>query len=671
MRLILRTVAITFLALLTAASLPAVAGTVSLAWDSVADTDLAGYRIYYGTSPGVYTQSVDVGNVTQTTISGLTDCANYYFGVKAYDTAANESTNYSNEIQGWSRPTVTSATPAAAEQGRALALTIAGTNFQAGASTLFSTAGITVNSTTVNACGQLTVNVTIGAAAAVGASNIEVTNPDTVFGTGNALFTVQATVAPTVSSTTPTNGATGISIAVHPTVVFSEAMLPSSITAATVRLLDDTSAAVPQAAGSPSLSADGLTATITPASNLTQGKTYRVQVVGGASGALDLGNHGLAATFTQTTGFSTTADTTAPTISAVASTGVTATTATITWTTNEASDSQVFYRKLGDAAYQQTAVDATMVTSHSVGLQGLSPSSTWEYYVRSADAASNAATSTPTSTFGTGTNSYSYLRFEAESGTIVAPMRSVGSASGAFSSSYVDTPSGTTTGSATTPAGTTTFGVNIPTAGTWYLWVRLYGPSATADTMFESVNGAARQSMTATAVGQWTWVAGRSYTLATGLAAVELGGREAQARADRVILTNDPAFVPTEQAVGDQTPPAAVSSFTGTGATAQATLNWTNSTSTDVTQTVVRYRTDGKYPTSPVDGLPVVSEPGAPGTADSYVHTGLNNGTTYYYSAFSQDSSGNFGPAAKISVLVTDTNPPARVLNVRRADKKP
>ena len=27
------------------------AGTVSLAWDPVADSDLAGYRVYYGTSP--------------------------------------------------------------------------------------------------------------------------------------------------------------------------------------------------------------------------------------------------------------------------------------------------------------------------------------------------------------------------------------------------------------------------------------------------------------------------------------------------------------------------------------------------------------------------------------------------------------------------------------------
>jgi hypothetical protein len=438
-----------------------------------------------------------------------------------------------------------------------------------------------------------------------------------------------------------------------------------------VRLLDDTSTPVAQAAGSPSLSADGLTATITPAANLTQGKTYRLQVIGGASGALDLANHGLAATFLQSTGFATVADTTPPSISAVVATSVTGTSATITWTTNETADSQVFYREQGDPAYQQTALNATMVTSHSVGLQGLSPSTTYEYYVRSADSAGNVATSTPTSTFATAANSYAYLRMEAEAGTVVAPMRTVASAAGAFGASYIDTPAGTTTGSATNPAGSATFGVNVPTAGTWFLWVRMYGPDATSDTLFESMNGGARASMVATSTAQWLWIAGRSYTLTAGLNSIELGGREAQARADRVLLTNDPTFVPTEQPVGDLNPPTGDTSFTATGATAQVTLNWTNSSSSDFAQTIIRYRTDGKYPTSPVDGQPVVIKTGAPGATDTFVHTGLINGTTYYYSAFSQDTSGNTGSAAKTSALVTDTTPPATVQNARRADKKP
>jgi chitodextrinase len=121
--------------------------------------------------------------------------------------------------------------------------------------------------------------------------------------------------------------------------------------------------------------------------------------------------------------------------------------------------------------------------------------------------------------------------------------------------------------------------------------------------------------------------------------------------------------------VGDLTPPASDTGFTATGATAQATLAWTNSSSTDFVQTIIRYRTDGKFPVSPVDGFAVVTKTGAPGSADSYVHTGLTNGTTYSYSAFAQDSSGNVAAAAKATAVVQDTTSPANVQNLRRSDK--
>ena len=667
---LIRSLALVGVILLAAMGQPAIAGTVSIAWDPVLDTDLKGYRVYYGTSPGTYTQSVDVLNVTQTTIGGLTDCTTYYFGVKAYDLAGNESTTYSNQVQGWSRPVVTSSTPSAAEAGRTLSLTIAGSNFASGAAALFANAGITVTSTTVNACGQLTLNVTVGSAAAPGATNLDVTDPDGVFGTGAGIFTVQAAVAPTVTATTPSDGATGASLAVNPTITFSEAILPSSITAATVRLLDDTGAAVAQAAGSPSLSSNGLTATITPAASLTQGKVYKIQAVGGASGVLDLANHGMASTMTQVTGFSTAADTTAPTISAVGSSAVGGTTATITWTTSESADGQVFFRRLGDAAYQQTALDAALVTSHSTGLAGLDASTTYEYYVRSADSAGNASTSTPVKTFLTAANAFTYLRFEAEAGALVAPVRSVSGVAGAYGSGYIDTPAGTTTGTGTAPAGTATFGVNVPLAGTWNLWVRMYAPDASTDRWYESINAAARQTIVPLVTGQWQWVAGRSYTLGAGLATLELGGRDAQARIDRVLLTDDPAFTPTEQAVGDQTPPASDTGFTTVGATTQVTLNWTNSSSADFSKTIIRYRTDGKFPVSPVDGFAVATRTGAAGSADSFVHAGLTTGTTYSYSAFAVDATGNIASASTVTGTALDTSAPAAVQNLRRSDKR-
>jgi chitodextrinase len=86
-------------------------------------------------------------------------------------------------------------------------------------------------------------------------------------------------------------------------------------------------------------------------------------------------------------------------------------------------------------------------------------------------------------------------------------------------------------------------------------------------------------------------------------------------------------------------------------------------------RTIIRYRTDGKFPVSPVDGFAVTTKTGTPGAADSFVHTGLTNGTTYSYGVFAQDASGNVSQAGTAQALVTDTTAPSSVQNLRRADK--
>src|SRR5581483_6941717 len=85
-------------------------------------------------------------------------------------------------------------------------------------------------------------------------------------------------------------------------------------------------------------------------------------------------------------------DTTPPTISSVAASGVTSSGATITWTTNEASDSQVEYGTTTGYGLQ-TALNATLLTSHSAALSGLSASTLYHYRVKSRDAAGNLAVS--------------------------------------------------------------------------------------------------------------------------------------------------------------------------------------------------------------------------------------------------------------------------------------
>ncbi len=87
-----------------------------------------------------------------------------------------------------------------------------------------------------------------------------------------------------------------------------------------------------------------------------------------------------------------TVDNTAPAVSAVSVTAISETAATVTWTTDEPSTSQVEYGTT-PAYGSQTPPDATLVTSHSVTVSGLSAATTYNFRVVSSDARSNRATS--------------------------------------------------------------------------------------------------------------------------------------------------------------------------------------------------------------------------------------------------------------------------------------
>lgn len=85
-------------------------------------------------------------------------------------------------------------------------------------------------------------------------------------------------------------------------------------------------------------------------------------------------------------------DTTPPVISGVSASTVTATSANIVWSTNEAADSRVEYGKIS-ASDTSTPLDNTLVTSHSQSLTNLTPNSLYYYRVISRDAALNQSVS--------------------------------------------------------------------------------------------------------------------------------------------------------------------------------------------------------------------------------------------------------------------------------------
>ena len=175
-------------------------------------------------------------------------------------------------------------------------------------------------------------------------------------------YTGQGTTPPAVSITTPANGAT-----VDGTVLLTASATSSAGIAGVQFQLDGTTS---------------LGGVLTGA-----GPTYSYSW--STASAAD-GTHTLTATATDTIGnpgssvISITLDngSVPPVISAVAAGSVTPSAATITWTTDQLSDSQVAYG--ANSNYGSTsALNSNLVTSHSVTLLGLMPSTTYHYQVLS------------------------------------------------------------------------------------------------------------------------------------------------------------------------------------------------------------------------------------------------------------------------------------------------
>jgi hypothetical protein len=530
------------------------ADSISLAWDDLNDPAVTGYRLYYGTSSGNYTQSHDAGLSTQAVLNGLSSCTDYYISVKAYVADGTESSQFATEVSGWARPIVTGSTPQNVQRGATADLVISGAGFRNGVSVAVSNPGVSVNGVTVQGCNQLTLNVSVSAGAALGAFDVTVTDPFGIVGSGT--------------------GVAGV-----------------------------------------------------------------------------------------------TADTTAPAISGVQAMSIGSTVATIHWTTDEAADGRVFYREPGESAYQASPLDSAPATAHSIALTGLIPDATYEYYVQSADVDGNASTANGPTTFVTLANAFTYLRFEPENRPLTTPAEAV-AGNGAFAGAWLQVQQGTPAGTPGNPSVSLDYGFTLPSGGSWSVWFRMYGINANANEWFRSVDGGTFASVQPVQSNVWEWVAATNVNLSAGQHTLTLGGAEARARIDRVLITDDPAFLPTEQPGSDVTPPSAVSSLSATPDDGTATLGWVNPADSDLARIVVVFRSDGTTPTSPVDGQTVIDRPASPGGPEGLTHSGRTNGVTLSYAVFAIDGAGNVSPPAAIDVTpnVQQLPPPAQVQNLHRTD---
>ncbi len=194
----------------------AAAQSATLAWNANGESDLAGYRVEYGTVSGSPSTTVDVGNVTQRQFNGLQAGVTYYFRVKAYNTANQESApsvEVSHTPPVAVVPTLSAVAPASGPSGGGTVITLTGTNFASGATVRVN--GVSATGVTFVSAVQVRATTPAGSA---GARTVQITNPGgqsaslasafTYLG-GPGLTSVSPTSGPTAGGTTVTITGTG------------------------------------------------------------------------------------------------------------------------------------------------------------------------------------------------------------------------------------------------------------------------------------------------------------------------------------------------------------------------------------------------------------------------------------------------------------------------------
>jgi hypothetical protein len=145
------------------------------------------------------------------------------------------------------------------------------------------------------------------------------------------------------------------------------------------------------------------------------------------------------------------------------------------------------------------------------------------------------------------------ITLEAESGVLTSPMARAND-SMAYGGRYIVTN--------TQDSGKAKWTFNVPAAGNYYVWCRVLASSDSHDSFFALPQGSSPDvyDMAEGSWGpnwQWTVLNGRAgtgvpltldpriVTLQSGSNMLELDGREVGSKVDKVVVTNDPNYVPT------------------------------------------------------------------------------------------------------------------------------
>jgi chitodextrinase len=350
---------------------------INLSWSPSTDnTAVTGYKIYRG--------GVQIGTATTNSYSdtGLSANTTYSYTVSAYDGAGNNSTQ-STAVSATTQAVLPVISNLVGSNITTSAITISWdtnvptngqvfygltTSYGSQSSLLDNTTKTTTHSTTLSG---LTPNTTY---------NFKVTSVDALGNTTsstNFSFTTQSatpvdTTAPTISAITKSGITTSGATISWTTNENSDTQVEYGLTTAY--------------GSQTTLNTTLLTNHSVALSGLTASTTYNFRVKSKDSA----GN--LAVSSNQTLTTLPLPDTTAPTISNVVISSITANSATVTWTTNENSDTQVDYGTTASYGLQTTR-NTTLTTTHSASITNLSSGVTYNLRVRSTDASGNLATS--------------------------------------------------------------------------------------------------------------------------------------------------------------------------------------------------------------------------------------------------------------------------------------
>ena len=246
-----------------------------------------------------------------------------------------------------------------------------------------------------------------------------------------------------------------------------------------------------------------------------------------------------------------TPDTTPPLISGLQIGEVTPDSLTVTWNTDELSNSQLEYGANG-VLESVTALDPMLERNHSVTVSHLDSDTLYVLRAKTRDGSANLATSSSL-TIRTLRRTFAYIPLTADAASLDAPM-TWGIGSAPDGDPYI--------GTVTETQGTASWDFYAPIPGTYYLWGRVYAPSSRRDSFFLNIDNGTNDVYDA-AEGtwspswQWTRINGRNgsapltldprtFHLNAGLHTLVVGGREAQSLLNRVLITNDPDYTPSD-----------------------------------------------------------------------------------------------------------------------------